>query len=100
MVNCTIFLMQHILFSEWLRRKRKEGGFRGVSLLTCVVVFIHPHVDIDSAVGESASRRRRDEGPIHDIDDHEDQDIEEDFSDKLVGKYPAGKLVSDTFSLD
>ncbi|KAF9581005.1 DNA repair helicase RAD25 [Lunasporangiospora selenospora] len=29
-------------------------------------------------------RRRRDEGPIHDIGDHADQDIDEDFSGKLL----------------
>ncbi|KAG0044299.1 transcription factor TFIIH complex ERCC-3 subunit [Gryganskiella cystojenkinii] len=38
----------------------------------------------DVAMGETSSRRRRDEGPIHDMGEHEDQDIEEDFSDKLL----------------
>ncbi|KAF8937167.1 DNA repair helicase RAD25 [Dissophora ornata] len=40
----------------------------------------------DAAGGsqESSNRRRRDEGPIHDIGPPEDQDIDEDYSDKLV----------------
>ncbi|KAF9214409.1 DNA repair helicase RAD25 [Podila verticillata] len=37
----------------------------------------------DGAQGPEGSRRRRDEGPIHDVGAHEDQDIEEDYSDKL-----------------
>ncbi|KAF9335292.1 DNA repair helicase RAD25 [Podila minutissima] len=37
----------------------------------------------DGAHGPESSRRRRDEGPIHDVGPHEDQDIEEDYSDKL-----------------
>ncbi|KAG0040177.1 DNA repair helicase RAD25 [Podila clonocystis] len=37
----------------------------------------------DGAQGPESSRRRRDEGPIHDVGPHEDQDIEEDYSDKL-----------------
>ncbi|KAG0335304.1 DNA repair helicase RAD25 [Podila horticola] len=38
----------------------------------------------DGAPGPESSRRRRDEGPIHDVGPHEDQDIEEDYSDKLI----------------
>lgn len=37
--------------------------------------------------GPEGSRRRRDEGPIHDVGAHEDQEVEEDYSDKLIGKY-------------
>ncbi|GJJ69263.1 DNA excision repair protein ERCC-3 [Entomortierella parvispora] len=39
---------------------------------------------LDDSPAESQSRRRKNDGPIHDIDAEEDQDIEEDFSDKLV----------------
>ncbi|KAG0088287.1 DNA repair helicase RAD25 [Podila epicladia] len=38
----------------------------------------------DGAHGPESSRRRRDEGPIHDVGPHEDQDIDEDYSDKLI----------------
>ncbi|KAG0356993.1 DNA repair helicase RAD25 [Podila minutissima] len=40
-------------------------------------------MEVDGAHGPESSRHRRDEGPIHDVGPHEDQDIEEDYSDKL-----------------
>ncbi|KAG0034105.1 DNA repair helicase RAD25 [Podila clonocystis] len=41
-------------------------------------------MEVDGAHGPESSRRRRDEGPIHDVGPHEDQDIDEDYSDKLI----------------